>query len=87
MKVETFRIEYLTRGPKVEKLSLQPISRGAVFRAAATRQRPGFTFGVAGGAFGAPRSKKFRVSGLRGLGGFWGGYDFFASYHCEDNYI
>ena len=24
--VETFRIDYLLRGPKVEKLSLQPIS-------------------------------------------------------------
>ena len=28
MKVETFRINYLIRGPKVEKLSLQPISMG-----------------------------------------------------------
>ena len=26
IKVETFRIDYLIRGPKVEKLSLQPIS-------------------------------------------------------------
>ena len=25
IKVETFRIDYLIRGPKVEKLSLQPI--------------------------------------------------------------
>ena len=26
IKVETFRIDYLIRGPKVEKLSFQPIS-------------------------------------------------------------
>ena len=30
IKVETFRIDYLTRAPKVEKLSLQPISRRVV---------------------------------------------------------
>ena len=30
-KVETFRIDYLIRTRKVEKLSLQPISLGAFF--------------------------------------------------------
>ena len=30
IKVETFRIDYLTRTPKVEELSLQPISLNQV---------------------------------------------------------
>ena len=32
IKVETFRIDYLRRTPKVEKLSLQPISWGVNIR-------------------------------------------------------
>ena len=74
-KVETFRIDYLIRAPKVEKLSLQPGGlkriqpRGPRFRISGSRfgilgfEVQGFEFRVSGLGFRVS-GLGFRVSGL-----------------------
>ena len=61
IKVETFRIDYLIRAPKVEKLSLQP---GVLKRI----QPRGPRFRISGSRFGIlgfeVQGFEFRVSGL-----------------------